>query len=124
MNKKILATLSIAALVIGSGIVLTRKSPDKVEAKTNYVVSTNGCSQGTIPNTVYLDSVDVTDVREYYSSLNSLSPSEKQGTNLLKNLKPILYEMNYFGYGGWSTNGVSTIYSITDRDWYHIPKEV
>jgi Cof subfamily protein (haloacid dehalogenase superfamily) len=31
-----------------------------------------------------------TDIRSYYSSLNSLSASERTGTNLLKNLKPIL----------------------------------
>lgn len=121
MNKKLLASLSISALIIGAGIALTSKKPVETQAVTNYVVSTNGCSQGTVPNTVYLDSVDAADIRSYYASLNSLTTSERQGTNLLKNLKPILYEMNYFKYGGWSNNGVTTIYSITDRDWTNSP---
>ena len=121
MNKKLLASLSISALIIGAGIALTSKKPVETQAVTNYVVSTNGCSQGTVPNTVYLDSVDAADIRSYYASLNSLITSERQGTNLLKNLKPILYEMNYFKYGGWSNNGVTTIYSITDRDWTNSP---
>lgn len=58
-------------------------------------------------------------VRSYYSNLNSLSESERKGTNLLKNLKPIL--RNNFEF--YSYDNVWKIYEITDRDWTLSPAE-
>ena len=52
------------------------------------------------------------EIRSYYSSLNSLPQSERTGDNLLKNLKPILQNFNYYSY-----DNVWKIYEITDRDW-------
>lgn len=123
MNKKLVTTFMISALTMGAGIALTyRGQLEKASATTNYVIPTNGCQAASdLPTTIYLDEVEKADVRAYYSSLNGLDESERKGTNLLKNLKSILYNMNYYAYGGWSKNGVSTIYSITDRDWVNSP---
>ena len=123
MNKKLVTTFMISALTMGAGIALTyRGQLEKASATTNYVIATNGCQAASdLPTTIYLDEVEKADVRAYYSSLNGLDESERKGTNLLKNLKSILYNMNYYAYGGWSKNGVSTIYSITDRDWVNSP---
>ena len=52
------------------------------------------------------------EIRNYYASLNSLSNEERSKTNLLKNLRPILQDMNYFNY-----DTVWSIYEITDREW-------
>lgn len=123
MNKKLVTTFMISALTMGAGIALTYHGQlEKASATTNYVIATNGCQAASdLPTTIYLDEVEKADVRAYYSSLNGLDESERKGTNLLKNLKSILYNMNYYAYGGWSKNGVSTIYSITDRDWVNSP---
>ena len=52
------------------------------------------------------------DIRSYYASLNSLAAGERTGTNLLKNLKPILQDFTYYNY-----DAVWKIYEITDREW-------
>ncbi|MDD4154384.1 MAG: endonuclease [Bacilli bacterium] len=54
-----------------------------------------------------------TGIRSYYAGLNQLSSTERQGDNLLKNLKPILEN-------GHSTFYYATVWDwtkITDRDW-------
>ena len=69
---------------------------------------------GTLASKMDIDLNDSTDseIRAYYASLNSLSDSEKQGTNILKNLKPILQNYTYYSYDTcWK------IYEITDREW-------
>ena len=120
MKKQFIPIICVSALLAGTGF-LTPKKAETVEATTNYVVETDGCKEGTLPNKIYLDPVETNDVRAYYASLRNLSASERQGTNLLKNLKPILYNMNYFKYGGISSSGVTYIYTITDRDWVNSP---
>lgn len=65
-----------------------------------------------LPEVIDLNDSTESEIRNYYSSLNSLQVSEKQGTNLLKNLKPILQDFDYFSY-----DNVWKIYEITDRDW-------
>ena len=65
-----------------------------------------------LPSTIDLNDSTETEIREYYSSLGSLSASERNGTNLLKNLKPILQDFDYYSY-----DNVWKIYEITDRDW-------
>ena len=65
-----------------------------------------------LPSTIDLNDSTETEIREYYSSLGYLSASERNGTNLLKNLKPILQDFDYYSY-----DNVWKIYEITDRDW-------
>ena len=79
----------------------------------------SGCNYVTaLPTSIKLSDCGESEIRNYYASLNSLSDSELQGENLLKNLKPILFNMNYFSY-----DNVWKIYEITDRDWELSPKE-
>ena len=65
-----------------------------------------------LPSTIDLNDSTESEIRSYYSSLGSLSASERNGTNLLKNLKPILQNFDYYSY-----DNVWKIYEITDRDW-------
>lgn len=77
----------------------------------------------TSPTTnIDLNDATASQVRSYYSSLSSLSSSERQGTNLLKNLKPILKKnQQYHSYGSSATTAVWQIYEIIDRDWEKSP---
>ena len=71
------------------------------------------------------DVIDLNDcteqeIRDYYSELNSLDELERQGTNLLKNLKPILKNnQKYYSYD--SNTKIWQMYEITDRDWEKSP---
>lgn len=119
MKKVLLVSSLIGVFAFG---LLPNQKALKVSATSGHVINTNGTQLvSTLPTTIDLNPVDTNDVRDYYKSLNSLPESERQGTNLLKNLKPILKEMNYFKYGGMSTGGVTHIYTITDRDWVNSP---
>ncbi len=120
MKKTVLIPLSFMALVLSALAGSTFKNVEKVSATTNYVVATDGCQSKSVSNakTVDLNPVSETDIRNYYSSLFSKTPAELSGTNLLKNLKPILYNMNYYSY-----DDVWQIYEITDRDWTLSPAE-
>ena len=64
-----------------------------------------------LPSTIDLNDSTESEIRSYYSSLGSLSASERNGTNLLKNLKPILQDFDYYSY-----DNVWKIYEITDSD--------
>lgn len=76
-------------------------------------------SPSSLPTTINLNSVLETDIREYYKNLNSMSENELRGTNLLKNLKPILRQnFEYYTY-----DNIWKAYEITDRDWSLSPKE-
>ena len=99
----VLSVLSVACLAASCS-----SSPKQVSA-----LEVSGCNlQNKLPTTVDLNDCSSETIRSYYASLNSISAEERQGTNLLKNLKPILYNMNYFTYAT-----VWKIYEITDRDW-------
>ena len=106
-----LGTLT-AALSLGVGVFIN--------------ISKNALSVGayTISN-LAKDEIDLNDcteqeIRDYYSELNSLDESERQGTNLLKNLKPIL--KNNQKYYSYDTNTkIWQMYEITDRDWEKSP---
>lgn len=82
MNKlfigKFIALLSFS-LVLGSLFV----------TKDNYFKA-DAYSSSSLPTTIDLNDNSESEIRNYYSSLNSLSASERQGDNLLKNLKNIL----------------------------------
>lgn len=79
-----------------------------------------GYSASSLPTTIDLNDTSASNIRSYYSSLNNLSSSERQGSNLLKNLKTILKNgQKYYSY----ENGTSIwqMYEITDRDWDKSP---
>ena len=103
--KKIFVLSMLSLLAVGTGC--------SSEAKPLQALEVSGCNYSTsLPTTINLNDSTESEIRAYYSSLNSLSESERQGTNLLKNLKPILFNMNYFSY-----DNVWKIYEITDREW-------
>ena len=124
--KKSLITLPLL-LVIAASPLMMPKSVQPVRAVTGYKIATSGSPTlvTTLPATIDLNPVNATDIKAYYSSIAGLPESERKGTNLLKNLKSILYDMNYFKYGSMSKStgatGVTAIYTITDRDWEHSP---
>ena len=73
-----------------------------------------------LPTTIKLNDCSESEIRSYYSSLNSLDSSERKGTNLLKNLKTILSNgQKYYNYD--SGDNVWKMYEITDRDWVKSP---
>ena len=114
MNKKsILFKIGVLTAVFtlnASLYISLSKKPEKVVAY----------DAASLPTTIDLNDCGEQEIRSYYSGLNSLSASERQGTNLLKNLKPILMNnQKYFSY----ENGESIwkFYEITDRDWVKSP---
>lgn len=87
---------------------------------TFKVNSAAGYSASSLPTTIDLNDTSASNIRSYYSSLNNLSQSERQGTNLLKNLKTILKNgQKYYSYE--SGENVWKMYEITDRDWDKSP---
>lgn len=84
------------------------------------VLETSAYSTSSLPTTIDLNDTSASDVRSYYSSLNNLSTSERQGTNLLKNLKTILKNgQKYYSYD--SGSAIWQMYEIIDRDWDKSP---
>lgn len=112
MNKK---TIGIASLftvfTLGIGVIVVANKPyQEVEAY----------SASSLPTTIDLNDCSESTVRSYYSSLNDLNTSERQGTNLLKRLKTILKTgQKYLNYD--SGSGVWDAYCIVDRDWNKSP---
>lgn len=87
--------------------------PLSLSANIKPANAVSGCNYVTsLPTIIKLEDCSEEEIRSYYSSLNSLSEEELKGENLLKNLKPILFNMNYYSY-----DNVWKIYEITDRDW-------
>ena len=83
-------------------------------------------SDASLPTTIDLNDNDDEEIRNYYQGLNSLSESERQGQNLLKNLKPILSngQVKYsYDQGSGKSNAIWQLYEIIDRDWELSPKE-
>lgn len=77
-------------------------------------------STSSLPTTIDLNPNTEEEIRNYYSALDSLSESERQGTNLLKNLKNILKNgQKYYSYD--SGSNIWKMYEITDRDWAKSP---
>ena len=97
---------------IGLSVVLFGANKESKEVE--------GYSASSLPTTIDLNDTSASNIRSYYSNLNNLSTSERQGTNLLKNLKTILKNgQKYYSY----ENGTSIwqMYEITDRDWDKSP---
>lgn len=107
--KKFFAPLLISAVALTSLAFLPRE-----------VKSVNAA--GALPTEINLNDCSETEIRDYYKGLNSLSNDERQGNNLLKNLKPIL-KNNQISYGYDSSLGdaIWKMYEITDRDWVKSP---
>ena len=114
MNKSVSQILKFStalSLMLGvSLLVASKKDVNKVD----------GYSTSSLPTTIDLNDTSAANIRSYYSSLNSLGTSERQGNNLLKNLKSILKNgQQYFSYD--SGNAIWQIYEIADRDWVKSP---
>ena len=106
----IAAFTAVLTLNVGLYINLNKKAAEAV----------NAYSTTDLPTTINLNDCSESDIRSYYSSLNSLDASERKGTNLLKNLKTILSNgQKYFNYD--SGDNVWKMYEITDRDWVKSP---
>lgn len=74
------------------------------------------------PNAIDLNDTSEVEIRNYYSNLNILAENERKGTNLLKNLKPILKNNQVcYSYGSSASTKVWQIYEIIDRDWVRSP---
>ena len=104
---RIAALSSVFALGIGLLVNISKPSTE-----------VDAYSESSLPTTIDLNDCTEQVVRDYYSGLNSLDVSERQGTNLLKNLKPILKNgQQYFSYDTSNNNKIWQIYEISDRDW-------
>lgn len=108
-NKTIvkIASLSLlGVLTLGSAVIALKHSGTLYEANA-----------ATLPNKIDLNDSTESEIKDYYSSLSSLSEEERSGTNLLKNLKGIIANnVTYFSY-----DQVGSAYVITDRDWKNSP---
>ena len=116
--------LDIKGLCLGLGFALSAGTTLYVglSANSNKETLASSYSVNSVPKNINLNDTSASDIRGYYASLNSLSASERQGTNLLKNLKPILKNgQKYFSYGSGATTAVWQAYEIVDRDWVKSP---
>ena len=110
-HNKYLYTLLLLPLV-GVPASLAPSKVSEIEAYDKTSLTTTIC----------LNDYSDNDIRNYYSNLNSLADSERTGTNLLKNLKPILSNgQKYYSYDVSSGKDIWKMYEITDRDWVKSP---
>ena len=111
MKKFIIPTLAVSVLSLASALVIFQNK--------NYQ-EVSAYSIANLPTTIDLNDCTDAEIRSYYAGLDSLSESERQGTNLLKNLKPILSNnQKYYSYD--SNTKIWQIYEIADRDWEKSP---
>ena len=114
MKKYIPVSISLS-LALTLGLFTAVFSSSK-----NGVKKVEGYSASSLPTTIDLNDTTAANIRNYYKSLNNLSTTERQGQNLLKNLKTVLKNgQKYYSY----ENGTSIwqMYEITDRDWDKSP---
>ena len=116
MKRKLLACLSIGSLLLSAAMCVSfslNQKEYKVEAYTT----------SSLPTTIDLNDSTTAEIQAYYADLSSLASSERNGNNLLKNLKPILKnEQKYYAYDGSSEGKkIWQIYEIADRDWVKSP---
>jgi len=106
--------ITILPISLGLGVFLGISKNTSVEEVKGY-------STSSLPTTIDLKDTSASNIRSYYSSLNNLTTLERQGTNLLKNLKTILKNgQKYYSYD--SGNAIWQMYEITDRDWEKSPE--
>ena len=113
ITSRVLSSIVFMSLLTGGAFVITHqdevKKSDAAYSKTS-LRKTN----------INLNDCTAEEIIAYYSDLNKLDDSERQGTNLLKNLKPILSnEQQYHKYD----SDIWQMYEITDRDWIKSPAE-
>lgn len=116
MKKRNLIIISMATLLCLSagGVLAFKNGSGKIEKAEAYTAQS-------VKNITTIDLNDCTEsqIRNYYSSLDSLDQSERKGTNLLKNLKPILKNNQvYYKYDG---SNLWPMYEIANRDWTKSP---
>lgn len=117
--KKQLIIVSILGLLGTFGAIIASSANEVWKGAEAYNATT------TLPTTIDLNDSTDTEIRNYYNSLNGKSASELKGTNLLKNLKPILkngqtyYSYDYYNYG----RVIWQMYEIIDRDWEKSPAD-
>ena len=108
----LVASSTLSLVAIGGITAFVHK--DKMEKVEAY------SPESSCPTTIDLNDSTESQIRNYYSSLNNLSASERQSTNLLKNLKGILSNgQKYWDYDNGNT--VWQMYEIIDRDWDKSP---
>ena len=116
-----------ASIGVFSSLALVLCALSFTGVKKGELVSEAYDSDSLLPTTIDLNDTKEADIRGYYSSLNSLSDNERQGTNLLKNLKEILKNgQKYYSYDYNYGTGIKGIliwqmYEIVDRDWVKSP---
>ena len=111
MKKALLPALAVALLSVSIAFAASQNQ-SFVEANAYAVAS--------LPTTIDLNDNTEEEIRSYYAGLNSLGESERKGTNLLKNLKPILAkDQKYYSYD--NNTKIWQMYEITDRDWEKSP---
>lgn len=111
MKKFIIPALAVSVLSLASALVISQNK--------NYQ-EVSAYSIANLPTTIDLNDCTDAEIRSYYAGLDSLSESERKGTNLLKNLKPILSNnQKYYSYD--SNTKIWQIYEIADRDWEKSP---
>lgn len=116
INKHIsIITALSTVFALGIGLIVNANMPRAEADASSYSINS-------VPTNINLNDASESTIRSYYASLNNLSTSERSGTNLLKNLKPILKNgQKYFSYGGSATKAVWQAYEIVDRDWNKSP---
>ena len=111
MKKLITPAILVGLLAFSTGFVLIKNQ--------NYQ-QVDAYSIANLPTTIDLNDNTEAEIRNYYAGLNSLSENERLGTNLLKNLKPILANnQKYYSYD--SNTKIWQMYEISDRDWVKSP---
>jgi hypothetical protein len=84
MKIKVLSISMISLMAVSAiGVIFLATSNEKINEAEAY-------STRSVPTTIDLNATSDETIREYYDNLSSLGNNEKTGTNLLKNLKPIL----------------------------------
>ena len=115
MKKRLIFTFFLTA-------ILSLSFATVLAVKSNNTIDVESYSKSELPTTIDLNDSTESDIRSYYSALNSLSTSERQGDNLLKNLKTILKNgQKYCSYDSGSGTSIWQMYEITDRDWSKSP---
>ena len=117
-RKTVIKVTSLSALLgvcFASGITALWGINRELKAADAYTSSS-------LPTTIDLNDSTDDEIRAYYSSIDSLPESERQGKNLLKNLKPILKNgQKYYPYDNDSSKRIWKMYEIADRDWEKSP---
>lgn len=116
-NKKtkigLLFASSLAFFAVTAAALVGASTTSFIKEVKGYT----GISGSNLTTTIDLNDTSAADIRSYYSSLNDKSAAQRQGTNLLANLKTILKNgQQYFSYDA-SSNALWRMYEITDRDW-------